>query len=133
IDDCDIVVMSDYAKGFVSPSCAQRIIRRSHEVGRQVIVDPRPQHRECYIGCDYLTPNWKESRALLGLPDAEHTPAAASEVAAARASCRASRWRGWRRLCAQKGSASSRSTAASTSCTTAICTSSTRRGSAARC
>jgi NAD(P)-dependent dehydrogenase (short-subunit alcohol dehydrogenase family) len=65
IGDCDIVVISDYAKGFLSHSIAQEIIRRSHEAHRLVIVDPRPQHRECYVGCDYLTPNWKESRALL--------------------------------------------------------------------
>jgi D-beta-D-heptose 7-phosphate kinase/D-beta-D-heptose 1-phosphate adenosyltransferase len=71
IDDCDIVVISDYAKGFVSQSLAQAIIARAHDRGLQVVVDPRPQNKECYRGCDYVTPNWKESRALLGLPDAE--------------------------------------------------------------
>jgi D-beta-D-heptose 7-phosphate kinase / D-beta-D-heptose 1-phosphate adenosyltransferase len=86
VRDCDIVVISDYAKGFVSQSRAQRIIRAAHEAGRQVIVDPRPQHRECYTGCDYLTPNWKESRALLGLTDADHSPEAASDVASTLAS-----------------------------------------------
>ncbi len=70
VDTCDIVVISDYAKGFLSLSLSQTIIRRAHEVGLDVIVDPRPQNRECYRGCDYLTPNWKESRALLRLPDA---------------------------------------------------------------
>ena len=34
---------------------------------------PRPQHRECYQGCDYVTPNWRESRELLRWPDAEPT------------------------------------------------------------
>src|SRR5262249_5202471 len=66
----DIVVISDYAKGVVSQTVAHTIIRRAHEVGLSVVVDPRPQHRACYVGCDYLTPNWKESRALLGLQDA---------------------------------------------------------------
>ena len=70
---CDIVVISDYAKGFLSYSLAREIIRRAHAVGRKVIVDPRPQHREFYLDCDYLTPNWRESRALLRLPDAEPT------------------------------------------------------------
>jgi D-beta-D-heptose 7-phosphate kinase/D-beta-D-heptose 1-phosphate adenosyltransferase len=81
VDACDIVVISDYAKGFLSPAIAQQVIQRAHEAGVDVIVDPRPQHRECYKGCDYLTPNWKESRALLGLPDAEYSGAEASEVA----------------------------------------------------
>jgi D-beta-D-heptose 7-phosphate kinase / D-beta-D-heptose 1-phosphate adenosyltransferase len=79
--DCDIVVMSDYAKGFVAERLAQVLIQKAHEAGLDVIVDPRPQHRDCYRGCDYLTPNWKESRALLRLPDAEHTAEGANEVA----------------------------------------------------
>lgn len=79
MDACDMVVISDYAKGFLSPSLSHAIIRRAHEAGRQVIVDPRPQNRECYHGCDYLTPNWRESRAILRLPDAEPSP---DEVAA---------------------------------------------------
>jgi len=73
VENCDIVVISDYAKGFLSESLAQAVIRRAHESGLDVVVDPRPQHRDCYRGCDYLTPNWKESRALLRLPDAEPT------------------------------------------------------------
>jgi D-beta-D-heptose 7-phosphate kinase / D-beta-D-heptose 1-phosphate adenosyltransferase len=81
IDTTDIVVISDYAKGFVSPSLAQAIIARAHEAGRAVIVDPRPQHKECYKGCDYLTPNWRESRALLKLSDAEPTEQAVTSVA----------------------------------------------------
>jgi len=79
---CDIVVISDYAKGFISGSVAQAIITRAHRAGREVVVDPRPQHRECYRGCDYLTPNWRESRALLRWPDAE--PGASEVVSVAR-------------------------------------------------
>ena len=51
-----------------------------------MIVDPRPQNRECYLGCDYLTPNWKESRTLLNLPDADPTPDGAAVVAGSLAS-----------------------------------------------
>ena len=47
VENCDIVVISDYAKGFLS-SRSQAIIRRAHESGLDVIVDPRPQHRDCY-------------------------------------------------------------------------------------
>jgi len=86
VDACDIVVISDYAKGFVSPSLAQMIIQRTHEARRHVIVDPRPQNRDCYVGCDYLTPNWRESRALLRLPDAEPSQDTVAAVARALAS-----------------------------------------------
>lgn len=81
IGRCDIVVISDYAKGCLSPALSREIIKRSHQAGRRVIVDPRPQHRDFYEGCDYLTPNWKESRALLHLPDAEPTPDETTAVA----------------------------------------------------
>jgi D-beta-D-heptose 7-phosphate kinase/D-beta-D-heptose 1-phosphate adenosyltransferase len=84
--DCDIVVISDYAKGFLTLTLAQAIIKRAHAAGRHVVVDPRPQHRECYRGCDYLTPNWRESRALLGLPDAEPSQDAIDAVATGLAS-----------------------------------------------
>jgi len=80
---CDIVVISDYAKGFVSRSLAQAIIEAAHRAGREVIVDPRPQHRDCYVGCDYITPNWKEARGLLRLPEADPTSATINEVAQA--------------------------------------------------
>jgi D-beta-D-heptose 7-phosphate kinase/D-beta-D-heptose 1-phosphate adenosyltransferase len=81
IGACDIVVISDYAKGFLSASLAQSIIGRAHKAGRDVIVDPRPQHREYYVGCDYITPNWREARALLRLSDAEPASDAVTSVA----------------------------------------------------
>lgn len=81
VDSCDIVVVSDYAKGFLSATLAQGIIRRAHEAGLDVIVDPRPQNREYYTGCDYMTPNWRESRALLKWADAEPTEEAIDSVA----------------------------------------------------
>jgi D-beta-D-heptose 7-phosphate kinase/D-beta-D-heptose 1-phosphate adenosyltransferase len=81
IDTCDIVVISDYAKGFLSPAVARGIIACARAAGRQVVVDPRPQNRDCYAGCDYMTPNWREGRSLLGLPDAEPTPEGAISIA----------------------------------------------------
>ena len=86
IGRCDIVVISDYAKGFLSLTLSRALIERAHLAGKRVIVDPRPQHRDFYQGCDYLTPNWKESRALLNLPEREPTPAETSTVAATLAS-----------------------------------------------
>ena len=80
IDACDIVVVSDYAKGFASESLVQSIIQRAHQANVEVVVDPRPQHRNHYRGCDYLTPNWKESRALLRWPDSDPTQHNVMEV-----------------------------------------------------
>jgi len=86
IDRCDVVVVSDYAKGFLTPALARALLQRARDAGRRVIVDPRPQHRDFYVGCDYLTPNWKESCALLHLPDVEPSPDETAVVAAKLAS-----------------------------------------------
>jgi D-beta-D-heptose 7-phosphate kinase/D-beta-D-heptose 1-phosphate adenosyltransferase len=86
IEACDIVVISDYAKGFLSPALSQALKRRAREARRQIVVDPRPQNRDCYAGCDYLTPNWKEARTLLNLSDADPQPEEAAAVARSLAS-----------------------------------------------
>jgi D-beta-D-heptose 7-phosphate kinase/D-beta-D-heptose 1-phosphate adenosyltransferase len=44
-------------------------VSRARSSGKPVVIDPRPQHAMFYAGCDYLTPNWKEGRALLGWAD----------------------------------------------------------------
>jgi D-beta-D-heptose 7-phosphate kinase / D-beta-D-heptose 1-phosphate adenosyltransferase len=71
---CASVVVSDYAKGFLTESLCQSVLAAARAVNKPVIVDPRPQHAAFYVGCDFLTPNWKESRGLLGLPDDDATP-----------------------------------------------------------
>jgi D-beta-D-heptose 7-phosphate kinase/D-beta-D-heptose 1-phosphate adenosyltransferase len=73
---CTSVVVSDYAKGLLTQSLCQRVFAAAHNAGKIVIVDPRPQHASFYSGCDFLTPNWRESRGLLGLPDEPATPEA---------------------------------------------------------
>lgn len=61
-----MVVLSDYAKGFFTQALTQTIIKEARAAGKEVLVDPRPQHFAFYVGCDYLTPNWKETQGLLG-------------------------------------------------------------------
>ncbi|MGB2716431.1 MAG: bifunctional heptose 7-phosphate kinase/heptose 1-phosphate adenyltransferase [Vicinamibacterales bacterium] len=69
----DIVVLSDYAKGFLTLRICQQVIEEAHALRKLVIADPRPEHRAFYLHCDYLTPNWKESQGLLGSPEAPAT------------------------------------------------------------
>jgi D-glycero-beta-D-manno-heptose-7-phosphate kinase len=73
LESCDIVVVSDYAKGLLTNNVCRDVIRQAHAAGREVVVDPRPQHAAFYWSCDYLTPNWKESLGLLGESDAGYT------------------------------------------------------------
>lgn len=70
-----MVVLSDYAKGFLTRETAQAILREAHAAGKEVLVDPRPQHADFYLGCDYITPNWKESQGLLGQAECDPTDA----------------------------------------------------------
>ena len=86
LPESDIVVVSDYAKGFLAPELARTVIARAHAEGRRVIVDPRPQHGQWYRDCDYLTPNWRESLGLLGWPDVPVSPERVDEAARAIAS-----------------------------------------------
>jgi D-beta-D-heptose 7-phosphate kinase / D-beta-D-heptose 1-phosphate adenosyltransferase len=73
--DASVLVISDYAKGFLTLALSQRLIAVAHELGRVVVVDPRPQHAAFYYDCDYMTPNWKESQGLLGQQEAAATDA----------------------------------------------------------
>jgi D-beta-D-heptose 7-phosphate kinase/D-beta-D-heptose 1-phosphate adenosyltransferase len=66
LPEASLVVLSDYAKGFFTKSLVQAVIREAHAAGREVLIDPRPQHATYYGGCDYITPNWKETQGLLG-------------------------------------------------------------------
>jgi D-beta-D-heptose 7-phosphate kinase/D-beta-D-heptose 1-phosphate adenosyltransferase len=60
----DIVVLSDYAKGFFTEGMTQTLIREIDEAGKQSVVDPKPQHTPFYRGCSYVTPNVEEYRGM---------------------------------------------------------------------
>ena len=77
---CAAIVISDYAKGFLTESLCQRVLAAAHAAGREVIIDPRPQHAAYYVGCDYLTPNWKESQGLVGEAERAPTPDAVDAI-----------------------------------------------------
>ena len=79
-DSAAAVVISDYAKGFVTARLCQRVLSAAHAAGKEVIIDPRPQHGAYYGGCDYLTPNWKESQELVGVTERPPTPEHIDEI-----------------------------------------------------
>jgi len=62
LDDCDVILVSDYAKGMVDAN----LMNLLRESGKPVIVDPRPQHKEIYRGVSLITPNRKEATEMLG-------------------------------------------------------------------
>ena len=75
-----IVVVSDYAKGCVTKRVAAQVIAEGHRLGKEIIVDPRPEHASFYQFSDYVTPNWREAQALLGWPDEAQSPDRVSDA-----------------------------------------------------
>lgn len=65
----DVVVLSDYAKGALAGVEALISLARDAEV--PVLVDPKGQHYERYLGASMLTPNRVEMRDAVGHWDSE--------------------------------------------------------------
>ena len=81
LSDVSVLVVSDYSKGLVTVEFCQDIIRLAKRANVPVVIDPRPQHARAYVGCDYLTPNWKEAQGLLGEIEGPPSRSAVRDVA----------------------------------------------------
>ena len=69
INEVDVVVISDYAKGVITQEVSSKIISLAKQNKKQVIVDPKPKHRNWYIGVDLITPNNNEASEMSGIED----------------------------------------------------------------
>ena len=56
----DIVLLSDYAKGVLTPRVVRGVIDAARAQGKRVVVDPKSLKFETYRGATLLTPNRKE-------------------------------------------------------------------------
>jgi D-beta-D-heptose 7-phosphate kinase/D-beta-D-heptose 1-phosphate adenosyltransferase len=66
VGECDIVVVSDYAKGLITKDVMSYLIQLAKSANKHLIVDPRPKHKLFYKGCDFITPNISEAKAMVG-------------------------------------------------------------------
>jgi D-glycero-beta-D-manno-heptose-7-phosphate kinase len=62
------LIISDYAKGSLTPENISRILLWAKENGTRVVIDPKPVHQEYYRNCYLITPNKKEAEEMAGLP-----------------------------------------------------------------
>ena len=69
IKNIDVVVISDYAKGVLTPKVSKKIIDISKQNKKIIIVDPKPKHREFYKDVDLITPNNAEASEMSGIED----------------------------------------------------------------
>lgn len=68
MDKVQIIAISDYAKGFLSPSLLQKIIQMASSKGIPVIVDPKGNDFSKYSGATVIKPNLSEAYAAAKLP-----------------------------------------------------------------
>ncbi len=61
LGDIDILIASDYAKGFFTESLISRLIALSKEMGKKVIFDPKGKDFSKYRGATCITPNQREA------------------------------------------------------------------------
>jgi D-beta-D-heptose 7-phosphate kinase / D-beta-D-heptose 1-phosphate adenosyltransferase len=71
VDEADVIVLSDYAKGVLCDGVLNAVLARAQERGRLVIADPKREDFAAYRGATVLTPNEHEVRSATRV-DAVH-------------------------------------------------------------
>lgn len=61
LDEIDVVVISDYGKGFLTREILNSLILAARELGKPVLVDPKGKDYTKYRGATMLTPNKREA------------------------------------------------------------------------
>jgi len=67
LEEADIVVISDYAKGVITPKLMEIVKDSCSKKNKKIIVDPKPVHKSLYKDVYMVTPNKKEAEELCGL------------------------------------------------------------------
>ena len=62
-----IIILSDYAKGFLTENLTQKIIKQAKKNDIPILVDPKGNNIKKYAGASILTPNKKEAFVLSNL------------------------------------------------------------------
>ena len=71
LSDFDVIVVSDYLKGVLTPSVLSAVCRTGRELGIPVVVDPKGSDYGKYRGATLLTPNRKEAEIASGIAIAD--------------------------------------------------------------
>ncbi len=66
INRMDIIIVSDYGKGIITPLILKRIFSLASKYRKKVVIDPKVGHFRDYRGATILTPNKNEARVALG-------------------------------------------------------------------
>ena len=66
--EADAVLISDYAKGVLTPQVCREIISGARKAGKPVSVDPKGKDYAIYNGATVITPNCQEAEGVTGIP-----------------------------------------------------------------
>lgn len=69
VAEADAVIVSDYAKGVVTPALLDRVRELSAARGALLAIDPKPSRKLDLRGAGLITPNRHEALQLAGLPE----------------------------------------------------------------
>jgi len=72
LGNASAIVVSDYAKGFLTPQLLEAVITEAGRAGKRVFVDPKGADSLRYQGAFLLKPNRLELSLLTGLPSSTH-------------------------------------------------------------
>ena len=81
---CDAAVLSDYAKGVLTPAVIADIVTAARDAGVPVIVDPKGRDLSRYAGAAVVTPNRRELAEAVGAATDTDADVAAAAAALAR-------------------------------------------------
>ena len=65
LDNCDVVVLSDYGKGALSS--IEPFIKAGRDAGKAVLIDPKGSDFKRYTGATLITPNLGEFETVMGV------------------------------------------------------------------
>jgi D-beta-D-heptose 7-phosphate kinase/D-beta-D-heptose 1-phosphate adenosyltransferase len=71
IEEVDLILLSDYNKGFLTENLLKRLITTAVENNKFVLVDPKGKNYNKYKGATILTPNLREIAEACGLEEVE--------------------------------------------------------------
>lgn len=72
IDQVNMILISDYAKGIITPTLSHAIINLVKNTDKRVLVDPKGKNFMKYQGCFMVTPNLCELETILKIKVKNH-------------------------------------------------------------
>ncbi len=61
-----VLIISDYAKGVLTPALVRDVLKACRDQGVRTFVDPKPVNIELFAGADVIKPNYHEALRLTG-------------------------------------------------------------------